>query len=145
MFAGKFLSDNVKLVKVEDHTTAGTSAVESDSVDMAQDGGYDGVLFFTSFGTANAGNKLHAEQSADDSTFAELEGSEVSSGSADNEVFIDIHRPRERYVLVEATRGASSTLESIWAVLYRGKVSPVENVRAGVAGVRLEMPDEDDS
>lgn len=124
------LSKAVKIIKVQDHTAAGTSAVTSDTVDTS---GYDGVMFITSFGTAAAGNTLKAQQDTDSAmgTAADLAGTSVSSGTSDEDVWIDIYRPRERYVRVVAARGTSSTLESIWAVLYGAAAKPVSNVISG--------------
>ena len=58
MFAG-YLSDNIKITKVQDHTAAGTSAVNSSSVDMT---GYDAVLFVTSFGILTVGGLAASTQ-----------------------------------------------------------------------------------
>lgn len=127
-----FLSDQVKIIKVQDHTTAGTSDVNSDGVDMQQSGGFDGVLFLTSFGTAASGNKINAAQGADNSSdWVDLEGTSVSSGSSDEDVWLDIQHPTDRYVRLEVVRGTSSTLESIWAILYRGRSCPVDNTTLG--------------
>lgn len=126
------LSNHVKITKVKDHSGAATSAVDSDAVDMA---GFDGVIFLTSFGTAAANNTLKAAQSADSAgspdDFSDLANTSVSSGTSDEDVWIDIYRPRKRYVRVTAARGTSSTLESIWAIQYRGRKAPVSNVLAG--------------
>lgn len=122
------LSGQVKLTKVKDHSTAATSAVDSDSVDMA---GWEGVLFVTSFGTANADNTVNLAQSSDDSSFTDLEGTKVSSGSSDEDVWLDVYMPAERYVRLEAVRTASSTLESIWAIQYGPSKLPVDNTTSG--------------
>lgn len=122
------LSNSIKLTKVTDHTAAGTSAVNSGSVDMA---GFEGVIFISSFGTAAAGNTVEAAQSTDDSSFADLEGSSVTSGTSDEDVWIDIYRPQERYVRAEFARGTSSTLESIWAIQYGARKQPVDNTTSG--------------
>lgn len=115
-----YLSENVKITKVKDHTAAGTSAVNSDGVDMQ---GWDAVLFLTSFGTAAADNTLNAAQSDDDGVadaYDDLAGTSVASGTSDEDVWLDIHRPLKRYVRVEAARGTSSTFESVWAIQYKG-------------------------
>lgn len=125
------LSNQVKITKVKDHSAAATSGVDSDGVDMA---GWDGVLFLTSFGTAAANNTLKAAQSSDNGSaddFSDLAGTSVASGTSDEDVWIDIYRPRKRYVRVTAARGTSSTLESIWAIQYRGRKAPVSNVVSG--------------
>lgn len=114
--ARNFLS-RVKLVKVKDHSAASTAAVESDIVDTA---GYEGVVFFTSLGTANATNTIKVQQSATNATddMTDLTGTSVTSGSSDEDVIVEVHRPTDRYVRAVVTRGASSTCESIWAALY---------------------------
>lgn len=134
------LSSNVKITKVSDHSTAATSAVDSSSVDML---GYEGVIFITSFGTANAANTINAAQSSNDSDFTDLEGTSVSSGTSDEDVWIDVYRPSDRYVRCEAARGASSTLESIWAIQYGARKAPVDNTTTGtITGEVHASPDE---
>ena len=133
---------NCKVVKVQDHTAAGTTDVTSDAVDMSQDGGYGGVCFIGSYGTAAAGNKPHAEQSSDNGsadTFADLLGSEVGVGSSDEEVMLDVSQPQERYVRSVWARGTSSTLESIYAILYNPRVVPVDNTTAGTIHGELHV------
>lgn len=122
------LSNYVKLTKVADHSTANTTAVNSASVDMT---GFEGVLFITSFGTAAADNTLEAAQSSDNSNWNDLAGTQVASGTSDEDVWIDIYRPSDRYVRVEAARGTSSTLESIWAIQYGGRKQPIDNTTSG--------------
>lgn len=135
MFPG-FLSDRVKFIKVKDHSADGTSAVNSDGVDMNQDGGYEGVIFLTSFGTAAAGNTMNAAQGADNSSdWVDLTGTSVTSGTSDEDVWLDIYKPTDRYVRAEIARGTSSTLESIWAILYNPRSTPVDNTTSGtIAG-----------
>ncbi len=135
------LSNAVKITKVADHTAAGTDAVTSTAVDMK---GYGGVLFLTSFGTAAANNTLLASQdTASDGSFTDLEGTSVSSGTSDEDVWIDVYRPTKRYVRVEAARGTSSTLESIWALQYGGQRFPVDNTTSGtIVGEAHQTPAE---
>lgn len=111
------LLSRVKLVKIADHSAASTADVTSSIVDTA---GFDGVVFFTSFGTANATNVIKVQQNTANQTtgMADLAGSSVSSGTSDEDVIVEIHKPQERYLQVVASRGASSTLESVWACLY---------------------------
>jgi hypothetical protein len=123
------LSPRIKITKVQDHTVAGTSAVNSDAVDMA---GFEGVLFVTSFGTAAANNLVNAAQeTTSNGTFADLLGTSVTSGTSDEDVWLDIYMPQERYVRLEVARGTSSTLESIWAIQYGAKKQPVTNSTSG--------------
>lgn len=125
------LSERVKFLKVQDHTTAGTSAVTTDAIDTY---GYGGVLILSSFGTAASGNTVKAQSSSDDAAadaYADLEGTSVSSGSSDEDVWIDIKKPRERYIKGVFARGTSSTLESVWAILYDPVSLPVTNSTTG--------------
>lgn len=136
------LTDWAKPLKVKDHSTAATGDVTSDAVDML---GYDGVVFLTSYGTAAADNLMHAESSSDNfssDTAADIAGSEVDlSGSSDEDQFVDIIGPPERYVRVVAQRGTSSTLESIWAIRYRTRNVPeTSSVSGTIYGKKLLQP-----
>lgn len=138
------LGEDCKIVKVQDHTSAGTSAVNSDGVDIQ---GYEGVLFLTSFGTAAANNTVNVAQSDDNGSsddFTDLEGSAVAlAGSSDEDQWIDVFRPTKRYVRLEAARGTSTTLESIWAILYSARSKPVDNTTTGtIAGELATSPAE---
>lgn len=126
-----FLSERIKLLKVQDHTTAGTSTVTSDAIDMS---GYDGCLIVSSFGTAASGNTVKLQQSSDDAAadaYADLTGTSVTSGTSDEDVWIDIQQPKERYLKAVFARGTSSTLESVWAILYNPRSLPVDNTTSG--------------
>jgi hypothetical protein len=106
--------------------------------------GYEGVLFLTSFGTAAANNTLLASQDvASGGSFTDLAGTSVASGTSDEDVWIDVFRPSKRYVRVEAARGTSSTLESIWAIQYGARKLPVDNTTTGtIAGEAHVSPAE---
>lgn len=135
------LSSQIKITKVADHTTAGTDAINSTAVDMS---GYEGVLFVTSVGTANAGNYINAKQcDTYDGTYADLEGTKVTSGTSDEDLWVDVYRPQERYVKCYVTRGASTTCESIWAIQYGARKAPVDNTTSGtIAGELHASPAE---
>lgn len=138
LFAGA-----VKITKVQDHSTAATSAVTSDAVDMA---GYEGVAFLSSFGTAAAANTVKLQQSSDNGSadgFSDIEGTSVSSGTTDEDVWVEIYRPTKRYVKAVFARGTSSTLESVWAFQYGARQEPVSNVVSGtIVGEYHAAPDE---
>ena len=126
MFGAGYLTDHIKITKVADHTTAGTGDVSCSSVDMAADGGYDGVVFVTSYGTAAADNILKSSGSSDDSSFTEWASTaQQASGSSDEDVILDVQHPLQRYVKAVPERGTSSTLESVWAIRYRSRTRPV--------------------
>ena|SRR3990167_4291235 len=126
-----YLSDNVKITKLADHSTANTTDVESSSVDM---NGYDGALFLSSFGTANANNKLTIQDSADDVTFADTVAFEDSTTS-DEDVAVDVRHPTKRYLRVKGERGTSSTLESIWCIQYNARSKAITNAVSGTMAV----------
>lgn len=140
------LTDNVKIVKVKDQQTAATSDVTSDAVDLQADGGWDGVCFLSSYATAAADNLMHAECSSDAAVadaYADIAGSEIDGGASDEDQVIDIFQPPERYVRAVAQRGTSSAMGDIWAILYRGRNLPFNNVTSGTQQVkRLVQPAE---
>ena len=125
------LSERVKLIKISDHSTAATSTVTSIAVDTY---GYGGALFLTSFGTAATDNTIKVQQSSDDAAtdaYSDLEGTSVASGSSDEDVWLDVIKPQKRYLKLVAARGTSSTLESIWVLLYHPASVPVTNSTTG--------------
>lgn len=128
MIVSGYLSDNIKITKVKDHTTAGTSAVESDEVDMA---GFDGVAFVTSYGTPATNNILTMEHSDTSGSGFAASVALKTSGSSDEEVVVDVQRPTKRYVRASAARGTSSTCESIYAIQYKSRSLPQDNSVSG--------------
>ena len=122
-----YLIDNIKITKIQDHTAAGTSTVTSDEIDMA---GYDGVVFVTSFGTAASGNLITMHHGAVSGTVA-ASVALLASGTSDEDVILDVQRPIFRYLKCVATRGTSSTLESMWAIQYKARAEPVTNAVSG--------------
>lgn len=143
MTISSLLAGPVKAVKVQDHTTAATSAVTSDAVNMA---GYEGVTFLSSFGTAAADNTIKLQQSSDNGDadgFSDIEGTSVSSGTTDEDVWVEVYRPTKQYVRAVFARGTSSTLESVWAFQWGARQEPVSNVVSGtIIGERSASPAE---
>jgi hypothetical protein len=143
MVVSGYLSDCVKITKIKDHSSANTTAITSDAVDMA---GYDGALFLTSYGTAASDNIAKLQQSSDDGgsdDYSDLEGTGTTSGSSDEDIFIDINRPTKRYLKLVAARGTSSTLESIWVIQYKARSLPIDNTTTGtIAGEQHNSPAE---
>lgn len=116
------LLKNTDIRTVKLYQASGTSAVNSDSVDMQ---GWEGVMFVTEMGTANAGNYVNAAQSSDNSTFNDLEGTRVTPSTDGDQILVDIYRPRARYVRLEAVRaGSATTLETIIAIRYGPRKAP---------------------
>lgn len=135
--ARNFLNQG-KLVKISDHTAAGTSAVTSSIVDTA---GFQGVVFLTSLSTANATNTMKVQQNTANQTtgMSDLEGTSITSGTSDEDLVIEVHKPLERYLQVVVARGASTTCESIWAVLYGGDTAVTDTGVSGTAAAELHV------
>jgi len=141
------ISGITKLIKIKDHSAAGTSPITSSAIDMDQDGGYDGALIFTSFGTPATNNVMKAQQSDDDGSsdaYSDLLGSQTIPGASDEDVWIEVFRPTKRYLKVIATPGTSSTVESIWALLYgaRDTNNVTNQVTGTIIGTQLISPAE---
>jgi hypothetical protein len=130
------LTDMVKDVVVHTGTTAGTSSVNSSSVDMAQSPGFDAVRFSAYFATAASNNTIKLQQSSDNASaddWTDIVGSQVSVGASDELVIADIKRPEKRYLRAVALRGTSTVLGEIRAELYDPRSLPVANVVAGTS------------
>jgi len=119
------LSEETKLIQTDALTAAGTSLISGTGVDMQADGGWDGVRLFVSVGTPAANNIVHAEESADNSSFADIAASEPAAVDTDDAVQrIDIFRPSKRYVRLVVARGTSTALSALFAELYRPRTPP---------------------
>jgi len=136
------LSNGVKITQAAAASAAGTSAVNSDVIDMA---GYDGVMFVTAIATANAGNHIKLQQGdePDLSDAADIEGSKQVATANAQTVWIDLYRPTKRYVRAVATRGVSTALGEVYAFQYEGRIQPADNnVTGEIIGELLVSPDE---
>lgn len=139
-FDGNLLSENAKITRISGVAGAATTAVTPTAVDMS---GYRGVIFLASLGTPAADNIMKAQQSADNSSFADLADSAVAVGASDDSQWIDIYDPEEQYVRPSIARGTSSTVEAVWAIQYDPRETPVSNVTSGtINGVALIRPEE---
>lgn len=145
MIPSSFLSQNVRLVKVADPATAATSDVNGAAIDMAN---AEGVLFFTSFGTAAANNAIKVQQSGDSGgtpdDWTDLTGTAVAVGASDEDVFVDLKNPIKRYVRPVAVRGTSTACGDIWALVYglRSTAQAVNSVSGTQAGETHSGPAE---
>ena len=131
------LSKNVKVTILQAHTTAGTDAIESDEIYMD---GFESVMFLTNMGTANAGNyiKIQQDTATGMASAADLEGTKVVQASDGAMIGVDVVKPKEGYLRVYVTRTEPTTCETIWAIQYNGRKSPVTNT-----GIELHVtPDE---
>lgn len=128
-----YLSDDVKITKIADYTANGTTAVTGAEVDMAADGGWDGIMCIASFGTAAANNVITLHDSLTTGTEAATVALKAS-GTSDEDVVLDVLHPK-RFCKFVATRGTSSVMEMMIAIQYRGRSKPVTNAVSGTIAV----------
>lgn len=127
----KYLSDNVKITKLADHSAANTTDVTSAELDMV---GFEGVVFLTSFGSA-AANNLVTVHGSNTSGAEAATTTTCGSGTSDEDVIVDVMRPSFRYLKLVASRGTSSTLESIWAIQYGARSKSQTSDVSGTSNV----------
>jgi len=132
------LSDNIRFTTLLAAKTTGSSDGASSNVDMAADGGFDGVMFVMPVGDCDTAGtvEIHAGQAATDTTITEYTSAAVTTTGVDDTVLVlDIYRPTMRYVGVNYVRGGTtnSTIGPLIAIQYRGKTRPSTSV-VGVAG-----------
>lgn len=136
------LCKDIKITKVKAASTAATTEVDSDVIDMQ---GYEGVMFFTAIGTANSGNYIKA-QSGTDATVtdaADLAGTKVVAAANAQVVWLDIYKPQERYLRAAVIRGASTTVGEIYALQYQSRKGLETNLTTNVIIGELHIsPDE---
>lgn len=131
MSASNFL-DNHKVDRVQGATAAGTTDIDSDSVDMQN---FESVCFIVTFGTITAGavTDIHVETSTDDSTFADLADTAITVAADDDDqtFMVEIIKPLERYLRLTVTRGTqNAVVETIYAIRALARKGPVTNAVA---------------
>ena len=107
-----FLEDNlITQVVAPTAGTAETTDITSSSVDMSK---YEEVVFVCTLGaiTSGAVTSLKVQQSADDSSFADLEGTGMTIADSDDNTTIatDLIRPTDRYVRVVIDRATQNAV-----------------------------------
>ena len=139
---GNFLTAN-KLDRVEAATAAGTTDIESAIVDMA---GYEGVVFFTTFGTITSGavTSIKVQQNTANSTsgMADLTGTGITvADDDDGQTFaIEVYRPREQYLQCVVDRGTqNAVVGEIYAIRYGAAVQPVTNTVADTLTAEIHI------
>ena len=130
------LSTSGKITRVSNAVAAGTATTNCSSVDMK---GYNDVTFVCAIGAIEATGTvtLKAQQSTDDSSFADLEGTAIAyTASDDNKLAIlEVTSPRERYVRpVVVTATANGTIDSVIAVQSSADAEPVTHDSSTVVG-----------
>ena len=121
------LSKLGKVTRLSNAVAAGQATTNCSSVDMK---GFDSVTFYALVGAIDATGTvtLKAQQSTDDSSFADLLGTAVAyTATDDNKVAIlEINRPLERYVRpVIITSVANGTIDGVVAIQTRAHNVPV--------------------
>lgn len=142
------LSEDTKLTRVSNAVAAGTTVVNSASVDMS---GFDGVAFVVALGaiTATAVTSVKVQQSSDDGVadaYADLAGTGIVVADTDDDKLfvVDVAHPTERFLRAVVSRGtANAAVDGILAVQYRPKKTPTTHDAATVGGVETHpAPDE---
>jgi len=130
------LSKAAKASRVSNAVSAGTTAINSSSIDMR---GFSGAEFLVSFGaiTAGAVTSVKLQGSADDSAWTDLEATgQAVADDDDNQVFIlDTGHLVHRYlrcVVDRATQDAE--VDGIVAMQYDADKEPVTHDAATVGG-----------
>lgn len=117
---------------------AGTTPVNGTIVDMS---GFEGCLMIFSFGAIVAGAVTSVKaQRGDDSGLsdaADIAGSAqtVADNTDDTVFYIDVYRPRERYVRGICSRGTQQATVQMTYILYGAREKPVTQP-SGVSGER---------
>lgn len=123
------LAEQVRTVRVMNAVAAGTSTQNGSTVDMSQDGGYQGVRFTALLGalTATQVTKLQVQQSSDGSTWETIHTSSAAADSDGNKLLqTDILYPTKRYVRGNVVRGtANAVIDGVTADLYDNRSLPV--------------------
>lgn len=142
------LSKIGKVTRVSNAVAAGTTDVDSSSVDMT---GFSHVMFIVEFGaiTSGAVTSVHAEQSADDTNFDDLEGTSITVADDDDNgvVILDIKKSGEtddEFIRCVVDRGTqNAVVDGIVAIQYGARELPVTHDATTVIGSEFHAePDE---
>ena len=130
------LSTSGKVTRVSNAVAAGQATTNCSSVDMK---GFDAVTFILSVGAIDATGTvtLKAQQSTDNSSFADLAGTAVAyTASDDNKVAVlEVTKPRERYIRpVVTTATANGTIDGCVAIQSSADTEPVTHDSLTVVG-----------
>ena len=128
------ITDQIKVTRALVGTTTATSQQDGVTLDMAADGGYDGVIFFgNGITTANAGNYVQVQQgnASNMSDAATIAGSRATAVANGDYLQINIPKLTERYVRINVIRaGATTATTDMYAVQYRAG-GPLPIVQTG--------------
>lgn len=116
---------SIKVTRCLGGVVAGTGDTQDGTaIDMQ---GYEGVVFIADCGTLSSGavTDLRAQDSTNNSTFADVAGSKQSWAQAtdsNTSIVLDIYKPLKRYVKPRITRAtANAVINGIWAIQYQSR------------------------
>lgn len=144
-----FLTDQVKITRVENAAAAGTTDLETDILDMA---GFEGVVFIAHLGDVTSGSVLNlkAQQNTANSTSGMADivgaGAGATAGASDydnKDLILDLQQVEERYVrgvLVIDTQNA--VVNGITAIQYGPRALPVTQPSSVVQHDKVAISDE---
>ena len=120
------ISNQIKTTRVSNAVAAGTSDIDSSSVDMTD---FEGVRFTVAFGTITSGaaTTIKAAQSANDSSWNDLLATAITVADDDDNqlAVLDIWRPKDRYVRCTVTRATqNAVVDGIVAEQYGPRLLP---------------------
>lgn len=131
--------EQFKVIKVKVASAAGTTAVNSDPVDL-QD--YDGVVFVTSSGAIVSGGvqsiKVQEGDASDLSDAVDVSGLAITIADTQGSqsFMLDYHRVVKRYARAVISRATqNSTFGEIYAICYGAALKPVVNAVASTMTV----------
>jgi len=123
------LTTSTKITRVSNAVAAGTATTNCTSVDMKN---FDAVTFIAAIGAiVSTGTvTVKAQQSSDNSTFADLENTAIAYADDDDNklAVLEITQPSERYVrCVVITATANGTIDSVVAIQTSTRIEPTSN------------------
>ena len=120
--------------------TAGTTGATAASGAIIDTDGYESVLLLAKLETTNAAHQLVALGGTATDAMSEYTGPESgeASGIAPN-LYLDIHRPKKRYVQGQVFASAGGINIQLLTILYGARVQPTTNTTM-VNGRRLQSP-----
>ena len=122
-----FLSERTYLKRLANASAAGTTDVDSSSIDLGADNGYPSCRLAVLFGAivSGAATSIKVQSSSDDSTFNDLTGTSVTVADDDDNqiVYVDVVKPLERYLRIRVVKATqNSTVDGIFAEAYDGRI-----------------------
>ena len=119
------LSKDVKIDLVAAAATSAGTDVNGSALDLS---GFDGVMFFCTIATANAGNYLKAQEGDTSSPAADLAGTKTTADDGADVTVLDIVKPMKRYIRAVVVRGGANTVTGdVYAIRYRSRSKPLVN------------------